>query len=141
MPDPLGPTEHLFYVELACHDGTDYPRQWRQTRLPVLAREFEVLRAMCGNRPIPVDSAYRTPAYNSRVGGARNSQHCEGRALDCRPPKGMALSTFYQMVKLRASQPASAIRGIGKYAGFVHFDVRPTETLAVWSGERRPIMG
>ena len=34
---------------------------------------------------IKVNSGYRTPAYNKQIGGATNSQHCRGEAVDIFP--------------------------------------------------------
>lgn len=31
---------------------------------------------------IPIPSGYRSPALNKKIGGAVNSQHCKGQALD-----------------------------------------------------------
>ena len=34
---------------------------------------------------IRITSGYRTPAYNKQIGGATNSQHCKGEAVDLQP--------------------------------------------------------
>ena len=34
---------------------------------------------------IRVNSGYRTPAHNKQIGGATNSQHCKGEAVDIFP--------------------------------------------------------
>ena len=34
---------------------------------------------------IRVNSGYRTPAHNKQIGGATNSQHCKGEAVDMFP--------------------------------------------------------
>ena len=34
---------------------------------------------------IRIASGYRTPAYNKQIGGATNSQHCKGEAVDLQP--------------------------------------------------------
>jgi len=34
---------------------------------------------------IRITSGYRTPAYNKQIGGATNSQHCKGEAVDIFP--------------------------------------------------------
>lgn len=129
----IGPSEHLTWKELACHDGTWYPAEWKNNRAIQLAEVFELIRSKCGNQPITILSAYRTPAYNAKVtGSAKNSQHCQGRALDLRPPAHLSLNEFYTVIRLLAR--SSAIRGIGKYKTFVHVDVRPGDHLALWYG-------
>ena len=42
---------------------------------------FEPIRAHL-NAPIKVNSGYRSPAVNKRIGGATSSQHCIGEAID-----------------------------------------------------------
>lgn len=34
------------------------------------------------NAPIYINSGYRTEAYNKKINGAKNSQHCKGEAAD-----------------------------------------------------------
>jgi uncharacterized protein YcbK (DUF882 family) len=128
------PSPHLTWRELACKDGTQYPDEWRKNRLIHLVNVFEFIRAECGNRPIIVLSAYRTPSYNRKIGGVPNSQHIQGRALDLRPPYGMTVDKFYDTIKSFAKM--LSIGGIGKYPTFVHIDTRPTINgrIAYWAG-------
>jgi len=112
---------HLSLKELACKDGTPYPPEWGSCRLPVLRAAFEAVRASCGGRPIAVNSAYRSPSHNRKIGGARKSQHVEGRALDLRPPRGWTVRRFH--AHIRDHHPE--VRGLGRYRTFVHVDVRP----------------
>ena len=135
-----GPSPHLSWAELACRDAarTPYPRVW-EMRAVVLAWEFEAIRSACGDRPIRVGSAYRTPAHNRAVGGARHSQHVEGRALDLYPPRGISLDRFYEIIRAYAGRHESVIFGLGRYPTFVHLDTRPRPThgrLIVWQGRR-----
>jgi uncharacterized protein YcbK (DUF882 family) len=125
---------HLTLAELACHDAarTPYPAAWVESRAMPLAQEFERVRALCGGRPIAVLSGYRTEAHNRAIGGARKSQHVEGRALDLRPPGRMSVSAFEALVLQAAAMPGSVIRGVGRYARFVHMDIRPGQ-LKHWT--------
>jgi hypothetical protein len=127
-----GPSPHLSWPELACRDRirTPYPLDWRYTRARVLAAAFEALREEVG-LPLVVLSAYRTSAHNRAVGGARDSQHVQGRALDLLPPKGW---TVEQLAAVARGIPA--IRGLGVYPTFLHIDVRPETRMAVWRGGR-----
>jgi len=138
MPElpPPGPSPHLSWAELACKDGTPYPQKWRMDRAVELALAFETIRELCGF-PILISSAYRTPEYNARInggqGGAKNSQHCEGRALDLAPPRPPQLWAL-RLAVIKARQ-RGLIRGIGLYRGFIHIDTRPGRN-ATWTGDR-----
>lgn len=127
---------HLTWAELACHDArrTPYPIEWTVARGLVLAREFEAIRVAGGDQPLVVLSAYRTAEHNRAIGGARASQHVQGRALDLRPPPGMSAARFLALVLDVAAHPGSRIRGVGAYERFVHVDVRESARLARWTG-------
>lgn len=136
-----GPSKHLTWKELACKDGTPYPTQWMRTRALDLALVFEQIRTACGDKPIIVNSAYRTPEYNAKLeGSSLNSQHIQGRALDLRPPKGMSVLKFGQIIRKIADDMyydptlPDLIGGIGYYKTFIHVDTRPGKRLAVWWG-------
>lgn len=47
-----------------------------------LAAMLELVRTLCGDRPVQVLSGYRSPALNKMVGGSRTSAHMQGRAAD-----------------------------------------------------------
>lgn len=130
-----GPSEHLSWAELACHDGTPYPPAFiADGRVDRLATVFETIRAACGGVPLTVLSAYRSPAYNATVeGSALRSQHVEGRALDLRPPAGMTVKAFHAVI-LGLSRDCLDIGGIGRYRTFVHVDIRPRVAgrIATW---------
>jgi zinc D-Ala-D-Ala carboxypeptidase len=126
-----GPSAHLSWLELACHDGTPYPAEWRASRAVLLAEVFERVRAHWG-KPITVASGFRTRTYNQSIGGARGSQHCEGRALDLRPPAGVPIGEFYRRIAEHAD--AWGVVGLGRYRTFVHVDIRPGRR-ARWSGQ------
>ena len=92
---------------------------------------FELIRSSFEDKPIQVLSAYRTSEWNKKIGGARNSQHIEGRALDLRPPNGVTVDEFYKVIKELA--PLTYIKGIGKYGTFVHIDIRPINHIVYWN--------
>jgi uncharacterized protein YcbK (DUF882 family) len=89
-----------------------------------LVEKLQKLRDMIG-KPIIIHSGYRTPEYNAQVGGAKESQHMEGKAADI-SVKGM---TSEELAKLAEKV---GFNGIGIYAGFVHCDVRSYK--ARWRG-------
>lgn len=127
-----GPSDHLYWSELACKDGTPYPSQFiADGRALQLAVMFENVRSIW-NKPLIVGSAYRTPNWNRKVGGAKNSQHLHGRALDLKPPRGINSRLFYE--EIRKNAKAFGIFGIGLYPTFVHVDIRPTLRIVYWKG-------
>lgn len=69
-----------------------------------------------------VTSGYRDPAHNAAVGGARNSQHTHGRAIDL-SFKGIEEARQREIVDYARQLGA---RGLGYYPSnqSVHFDVR-----------------
>lgn len=72
--------------------------------------------------PLTVLSAFRCVIHNHNVGGAKNSYHPLGMAVDIRPPAGwtpMRLAT--EAKKLDVFKQG----GVGIYDRFVHLDVRP----------------
>ena len=69
-------SDHFTLSEMACKDGTD-----KVLYSTELMNKLEQLRAY-GGFTISVNSGYRSPAYNKKIGGATNSQHTKGTAAD-----------------------------------------------------------
>lgn len=144
----IGPSLHISWNELACWNHQQrrfgrfspgelvaaYPQQWRDTRAVQIADNFEAVRALLGNVPMAIHSAYRTEDYNALVGGAKMSQHVQGRALDFThkffPPR----EVFLRLKEAAAAGKLPLLGGLGSYKTFVHMDVRPKVGghLAVW---------
>jgi uncharacterized protein YcbK (DUF882 family) len=127
-----GPSNHLSWRELACKDGTPYPEEFKEDgRVYDLANSFERIRDLY-EKPIIILSAFRTPEHNRKIGGARNSLHLEGMALDLRPPKGISTKRFYEDIRDYAK--FIRVQGIGRYNTFVHIDIRESHRLVTWTG-------
>lgn len=127
------PSTHIAWWELACHDAakTPYPHKWRTSRLPKLARVFEHFRSEVG-QTIVIGCAYRTPAHNKLKGGAKKSQHPEGRALDLHTPKRWKRSRFHELAR-RIAKKNKSIGALGYYRWGVHVDTRPRgRKLIAW---------
>ncbi len=127
----MGPSIHLSWKELACKDGTPYPYGWRANRAIQIGTMFEGIRILWG-KAISIHSAYRTKTHNKSVGGAKNSQHLQGLALDLKPPQGVPIDAFYKTIKENAKR--LGIKGIGRYKTFIHVDLRGGDTLVLWNG-------
>lgn len=128
-------TIHFDRSEFRCHDGTEYPREWLLDRLVPLCVVLEVIREACGGRPITILSGYRSPQHNAEVGGAKQSQHMEGRAADI-TVDGMAPSDVHaQILELFNAGKLEKLGGLGLYDSWVHLDVRPWQGhLCQWTG-------
>ena len=58
----------------------------------IITREFGQMREKAGS-PLMITSGYRPPAVNRAVGGASDSQHIQGLAIDFKPaPGGITLN-------------------------------------------------
>jgi uncharacterized protein YcbK (DUF882 family) len=96
--------------------------------MPPTLRLVELVRERFG--PTIITSAYRAPAYNLAVGGARDSRHAHNDAVDFRCTTGTPREWAVLLRGLRdAGQFAG---GIGVYASWVHVDTRGTN--ADWVG-------
>lgn len=136
---PKGPSQHLYWTELACHDGTPYPTPWRETRAVTLAATFEAVRTLLGDVAMVITSGYRTPAYNATLeGAAQKSQHVQGRALDVWHPLLEPREMFLRIRRAQRAGQLPSLGGLGLYRTFLHLDVRPQSPaghLATWAGK------
>lgn len=88
QPDKEGMTNlspHFTLAEMTVTSaGIDnQPTPAHLANLKIAAAGMEKVRAALG-KPISVNSAYRSPAVNRKVGGAPTSAHCQGYAVDFR---------------------------------------------------------
>lgn len=77
---------------------------------------LEELREWLG-APIVINSAYRSPGHNKKVGGATNSQHVKGTAVDIKV-------NGYSPIEVAAYGQKLGFDGIGLYNTFTHLDTR-----------------
>lgn len=99
--------------EFQCKGGTQEVKVHAQ-----LIALLQILRTKV-NKPIIVNSGYRTPEHNKKIGGSKDSFHMKGMAVDISIPKGWTVDSLAELGK------QIGFTGIGRYNNFVHFDVRP----------------
>lgn len=103
--------------EFKCNDGSDvvFVSDTLVSILQAIRNHFKTT--------VTINSGYRTPAYNKKVGGAAQSQHLYGMAADIVvkgvPPKKVAEY---------AEKLMPTTGGIGVYPNFTHIDVRKTKS-------------
>lgn len=107
--------------EFACNDKSDEFKVATE-----LVETLQQVRDHFG-KPVIINSAYRTPAYNISIGGSSKSQHCLGTAADIRIAGVDPIRIALYVASLPYFQKHG---GIGYYSraqvtgGFVHVDVR-----------------
>jgi zinc D-Ala-D-Ala carboxypeptidase len=84
--------------------------------------KLQALRNRLG-KPVVLTSAYRSPAHNKRVGGAKASLHMQGNAFDVRMEN-------HDPHEFEAAARAVGFTGFGYYpkSGFMHIDTGPART-------------
>lgn len=146
----VGPGRGFTWAEVRSTDGvlpTDYTSRIRFARQAVyLNRMRRKIREAHGGATavervsISVNSWYRSPAYNKKIGGATNSQHVAARATDInvsvvfrkvagKPRRRTKLLPPTVVAKYAAQVRAFRNGGIGTYdrahGYFTHLDHRP----------------
>ena len=98
--------------EFRCKDGSD--------KILICQETVNILQSVRNyfGKPITINSAYRTPSHNKKVGGASASQHVKGTACDI---VVQGVPSWAVAAYLEANYPQ---HGIGLYANFVHIDSR-----------------
>ena len=111
--------KHFTMGELQCRDGSK--------GVPTV-RTLIALRNLrySWSSPMTIVSAYRSPEHNLKIGGALNSYHVKGEAIDVNT-SGMNDRLKYFFV-LQAGN--AGFKGIGIYDNFIHLDIR--EEFAYW---------
>lgn len=108
---------HEFYT----HDGTPVPEKYMDN-VKELAKNLQVIRDEI-KEPLRINSAYRHPAYNKKIGGAKNSQHLTASAADL-TAKNYTPKQLAAVIERLIKEGKVKQGGIGVYPGFTHYDIR-----------------
>lgn len=120
--DLILPDGHFTWAEATNGDSRRVPPSVIILRnIERIATELEGVRTFFGNVPIKINSWYRPPAINRAVGGAVNSTHLEGHAVDV-VPIGVNLYTAQRNLDGYWGDRGGV--GFGAPKGFVHLDLR-----------------
>lgn len=114
-------TTNFSLYEFDCRDGTPVPIMYLEN-VKTLAANLQVLRDYLGEA-ININSSYRHPEYNKRIGGASKSQHLTASAADItvksKTPKQLSV-----IIEKLITEKKLRFGGMGVYPGFVHVDIR-----------------
>ena len=114
-------TENFSLEEFKCKDGSDIPNDILPNIIE-LAKNLQVLRNALG-KSITINSGYRSPKYNAKIGGVKNSQHVKGKASDIRVA-GMTPKEVALVIEGLIEQGKMKQGGLGIYPNFTHYDIR-----------------
>lgn len=137
MENRLSP--HFTLAELtlsqtAARQGLDNtPDNQALANLKNAANQMELVRELLGGKPIVVSSGYRSPTVNRLVGGAQDSAHMSGNAVDFICP---AFGSPLDICKHLALQPTLTFDQIIQEGTWVHisFDRRNRRQLLTKAG-------
>lgn len=123
------PLSAHFSLEELTHSDTAIRRGIDQTASPAVlkalyrtASQMELVRTLLGGKPIRINSGYRSPSLNQAVGGAPNSAHLAGNAVDFICPD---FGTPKEIVQLLAGCPILTFDQIIQEGTWVHISFDP----------------
>lgn len=117
-------SQHTDLGSPAYNLNTDPPEELWENIVKTV-QVLDEFRAEIGE-PIIFTSVYRSPKYNTAIGGVKNSQHMKFNAIDFMVIGGNTTPAIWstKLKELRAGGRFSG--GIGVYSSFVHLDTRGT---------------
>jgi uncharacterized protein YcbK (DUF882 family) len=121
-------TKNFSKVEFDSKDGAEMPEEVLEN-VKELAKNLQVIRDAIG-QSIHINSGYRSPAHNKKVGGASRSQHLLGKAADLKV-YNMKPEILHKIILGLINEGKISEGGVGLYNSFVHYDCRGTK--ARWS--------
>lgn len=111
-----------FELKEFLHDGVDCVPVTVLTNMQILVNNLQILREEI-EKPIHINSGYRTKEHNKKIGGSPASQHLLGKAADIWVPGVTAVELESIIERLiRSAQMKQG--GLGLYDNFVHYDIR-----------------
>ena len=111
---------HFLDTELRCKCGCNVVNMD-----PDFMSKLETLRQLFGKK-MKLDSAFRCKTWNQKVGGAPDSQHLYGRAVD------VAIHDDADRYRLFSLAVTCGFSGIGVHHDFIHIDTRPGPRQVMW---------
>ena len=113
-------TKNFKKEEFDSKDGAEMPKDVLEN-IKLLAKYVQIIRNEAGV-PLVINSGYRSPQHNAKVGGVKNSYHVQGKAGDLKP-KGITSKQLYDVIIKLIKGGVIYNGGVGFYDSFVHYDI------------------
>ena len=113
-------SKNFILEEFRCNDGSPVPES-KVCNVKILALNLQALRDHLGEA-ITINSAYRTPSYNKKVGGAKNSMHLQAKAADI-TTRSLTPKQLHAKIEALIKSGDMQNGGLGLYPSFVHYDI------------------
>ena len=117
-------TRNFNLSEFQCKSGAEMPQEVLNNIIE-LAGNLQTIREHL-DRPIVITSGYRSPEHNESIGGATNSQHIYGKAVDIKV-EGLSSQEVYDAIENIIHCGDIKEGGLGLYSTWVHYDIRGTK--------------
>lgn len=115
-------TNNFNINEFRSKDGADFPLEVIEN-LKMLAVNLQELRDEIGVS-LHINSGYRSPAHNKKVGGARRSSHLKGMAADLQN-RTHTPQQLFEIIERLQKEGRMHDGGMKAYATFLHYDIGP----------------
>ena len=109
------------FEEFNCKDGNKVPVQYYDNLFKV-TKNMQVLRDYLGKK-VNVHSGYRSPTYNAKIGGVKNSFHKVALACDF-SVDGVTPIQMRAIIEKLIAEGRMDKGGLGTYGTFTHYDAQ-----------------
>jgi uncharacterized protein YcbK (DUF882 family) len=114
-------TKNFDLSEFESKDGAEFPDEVIR-QIQILANNLQVLRDAV-DKPISINSGYRSPEHNKAIKGAKNSFHVKGMAGDI-VVEDMTPKEVADKIEELIQDGKMVQGGLKAYSTFTHYDVR-----------------
>lgn len=117
-------TSNFNKSEFDCKSGADMPQEVFNN-IQKLANQLQIIRNKVGV-PIKINSGYRSPEHNTKIGGSKTSQHLLGKAADI-VIDGYTPDEVADLIEELIENGDILQGGLGRYNTFTHYDIRKSK--------------
>ena len=117
-------TSNFNKSEFDCKSGADMQQEVFYN-IQKLANQLQIIRNKV-NVPVKINSGYRSPGHNTKIGGVKTSQHLLGKAADI-VIDGYTPDEVADLIEELIENGDILQGGLGRYNTFTHYDIRKSK--------------